>query len=126
MSNLSQPSLLGDIQKILFSDNIVKISEDLAVFPGHFPSSPMLPGIYSIQIALKYLEKTLQHRVKLHSIQRCKFNQPLLPGMTVYIESKLGIKDGNLQNVRIIFLNENNHNPRLISEINLAVEIIYE
>lgn len=111
---------------MLFPDSIVKIPEDLDVFAGHFPSFPMLPGIYSIQIALKHLEEKLQHRIKLHSIQRCKFHQPLLPGMVARIESKLGSKTGNVQNATVLLLSEDKLNAHTISEVNLVIEISYE
>lgn len=126
MPNLSQPSLLNDIEKMLCPDGTMRIPDNLDVFAGHFPSNPILPGIYSLQVALYYLQLNLHQRVKLHSIQRCKFNTPLLPGMLVHVETKLGPRTENLQNATVLLFSQDQPNAHPISEVHLIVEIMPE
>lgn len=126
MPNLSRPSLQNDIEKMISPDGIIRIPEDLDAFQGHFPSHPILPGIYSIQLSLYYLQLNLRRRVKLHSILRCKFNHPLVPGAIIYVESKLGIRTENLQNATVLLLSQDKPDFHPISEVHLIVEIIDE
>ena len=126
MPNSSQPSLLNDIAKMIAPDGIMRIPENLAAFQGHFPSNPILPGIYSIQLALGHLELKLRQRVKLHSIQRCKFNRPLVPGMVIQVESKLGTRTENRQSATVIFFSQDEPKAHPILEVHLVVEIVHE
>jgi 3-hydroxymyristoyl/3-hydroxydecanoyl-(acyl carrier protein) dehydratase len=105
-------------------DGMMKIPDDLDVFQGHFPSHPILPGIYSIQVALYYLELNLRRRVKLHAIQRCKFNRPLGPGMTIRVESELGARTGNMQSASVFLRSQDN--SHVISEVHFVVELVHE
>ncbi len=56
------------------------VHNDLPWFKGHFPSTPILPGLALVFIAVNLCEEIWATRPKSHSINRLKFNQVLQPG----------------------------------------------
>ena len=54
-------------------------------FSGHFPGTPVLPGICQIQCVLVLLEKVFKTEIKLFSVSRAKFLNPVLPKDNILI-----------------------------------------
>ena len=92
-----------DILAMLQEDNTIKIPQNLHVFAGHFVDNPIVPGIYSLELAVAIVGRTLQKNVTLHKIVRCKFKQPLLPNMELSSHVKLGSLEHNLQKAKVQF-----------------------
>ena len=74
------------------------VSINEAVFAGHFPNYPILPGVLQIG-AMAQLSKLLLQETSgipagseyvLSSIQRAKFRKPVTPGMALAIETRRG------------------------------------
>ncbi len=43
------------------------------IYQGHFPGHPVTPGVIQLQIVHELLEKHLNKKVKLISVDQCKF-----------------------------------------------------
>lgn len=96
------PLLLLDIAEIAedgkaaYGRRAVSIAE--AVFQGHFPGNPVLPGVLQVT-AMTQLAKVLllkghtpgiaAQRVTLKQVHRLKFRKPVLPGMVMSVEAKV-------------------------------------
>ena len=80
--------LLKDIlYQILGSENnesgvayTVRISDTHPIFKGHFPETPVLPGVCILQIFKELSEDALSHGKSLQysEIKQCKFQTPVL------------------------------------------------
>lgn len=52
-------------------------------FSGHFPGSPVLPGIAQISIVLDVIEKAAGHGVVLKKLYRTKYRRIIMPEESV-------------------------------------------
>ena len=58
------------------------------VFAGHFPSHPLLPGIFQIEMARIIAESALRAPLRVNAVTKAKFLRPIIPGETVREEWK--------------------------------------
>jgi len=54
--------------------------EELAVFAGHFPGAPLVPGVYLIEAARQAVERGLGRAVALAGVRDGRFVSPVRPG----------------------------------------------
>jgi 3-hydroxymyristoyl/3-hydroxydecanoyl-(acyl carrier protein) dehydratase len=47
--------------------------------PGHFPGSPVVPGVVVLDHVLKTMERWTQRAVTVSELRQVKFHAPLLP-----------------------------------------------
>jgi 3-hydroxymyristoyl/3-hydroxydecanoyl-(acyl carrier protein) dehydratase len=47
--------------------------------PGHFPGSPVVPGVVVLDHVLTAAESWRQHAVRVSGLRQVKFHAPLLP-----------------------------------------------
>lgn len=66
-------------------------------FAGHFPTRPLLPGIFQIEIARFAAELLLQQPLFLREVTKAKFLRPIIPEETVRVELKLAEKADMMQ-----------------------------
>ena len=68
----------------------ISIDPDHAIFGGHFPGSPVLPGVVQLQIVKELLEKHLERPLRTKAMRTSKFLQVINPKETpdVYIDIK--------------------------------------
>lgn len=61
------------------STYVLRVSETLPLFKGHFPGSPVLPGVCILQIFKELAETDLAVETpqRYHEIKQCKFLQPI-------------------------------------------------
>jgi 3-hydroxymyristoyl/3-hydroxydecanoyl-(acyl carrier protein) dehydratase len=59
------------------------------VFAGHFPSRPLLPGIFQLEMARAAVEIILNCPLTVREVSKAKFQRPILPDETVRLELKL-------------------------------------
>lgn len=59
-----------------------------AVFAGHFPGHPLLPGIFQIEMARVVAESMLHAALQVRAVTKAKFLRPIIPGETVRVELK--------------------------------------
>ncbi|MCF0056428.1 3-hydroxyacyl-ACP dehydratase [Dyadobacter sp. CY356] len=69
----------------------ISLNPDHIIFEGHFPDSPVLPGVVQLQIVKELLEKYLGRTLKMKTMRSAKFLQVINPKETpdVYIDIKL-------------------------------------
>jgi len=62
------------------------------VFQGHFPGSPVLPGVVQLEMVKAVLSKALEKPFALKEMSTCKFLEVLnpdeTPELTIYIQYK--------------------------------------
>ncbi|THD43309.1 hydroxymyristoyl-ACP dehydratase [Enterobacteriaceae bacterium ML5] len=81
------PEVLSQ-QKISDSSLILelRLPADLFWFKGHFPSSPILPGVTQINWVMEYASAVFGLDNRFSGMEVVKFQRPLLPGETVRVQ----------------------------------------
>ena len=75
------------------------LSINEAVFAGHFPGHPILPGVLQIAAMAQLSEMLCQHmnggrRCFLSALKRIKFRRPVFPGAAMQVKSELQGRSG--------------------------------
>jgi 3-hydroxymyristoyl/3-hydroxydecanoyl-(acyl carrier protein) dehydratase len=70
---------------------------DDSTFAGHFPTRPILPGIFQIEIARQMAEGIVKHSLTVREITKAKFLWPIVPEETIRVELKLIQKEETIQ-----------------------------
>lgn len=68
----------------------IELNEDHAIFEGHFPGAPVVPGVCQIQIVNEIASEVLQRKLTLRQARNIKFTHVIDP-------SKHNILDIDLQ-----------------------------
>lgn len=63
----------------------LKLDASMPCFDGHFPESPILPGIAHIHLVCNLIETHLGCPIAITSLGRVKFTSPCSPGMDLII-----------------------------------------
>jgi 3-hydroxymyristoyl/3-hydroxydecanoyl-(acyl carrier protein) dehydratase len=66
-------------------------------FAGHFPTRPLLPGVFQLEIARFAAELLLNSPLHVREITKAKFLRPIIPEETVRVELKLAEKTDTIQ-----------------------------
>ncbi len=66
-------------------------------FAGHFPTRPLLPGVFQLEMARVAAEVVLNCPLAVREITKGKFQRPIGPAETVRVEMKLSEKDGTIR-----------------------------
>jgi 3-hydroxymyristoyl/3-hydroxydecanoyl-(acyl carrier protein) dehydratase len=74
----------------------LRIPDDLAYFPGHFPQAPVLPGAVQIAWALQFAASRLGTSLRCREMEALKFQRLLQPGDTVTLALRLDRARGKL------------------------------
>ena len=69
-------------------------SADDPVFAGHFPTRPILPGIFQLEIVRLAAGWTREKSFTVKEIAKAKFQRPILPGETLKLNLNLTEADG--------------------------------
>ena len=82
------PSIINT--EILAPDSLrleLKIDAELDFFEGHFPSTPILPGVTQVHLAEYYGRKLMPHLIPAQkyfsALETLKFQEVIRPGNTV-------------------------------------------
>lgn len=70
---------------------------DDPTFAGHFPTRPLLPGVFQLEIALVAAETVLNQPLTVREITKAKFLRPIIPAEIVRVELKLTEKPDTIQ-----------------------------
>lgn len=73
------------------------------LFAGHFPSQPLLPGVFQLEMARLGAEWLLGQDLSVREISRAKFLRPILPGQLIRMNLKVS-EDEESVAVRASFL----------------------
>ena len=70
------------------------IAETYPLFKGHFPGSPVLPGVCILQIFKELAETTLEtgHSFMYSEIKQCKFLLPVAMNKPIHVKVFLTLK----------------------------------
>ena len=68
-----------------------------AVFAGHFPGHPLLPGIFQLEITRGMAESVLGGKLSVRAVTKAKFLRPIIPGETVRVALKSTEKADTIQ-----------------------------
>ena len=66
-------------------------------FAGHFPTRPLLPGVFQLEIARVAAELVLKTPLAVREITKAKFLRPIIPDETVRVELKWAEKADMMQ-----------------------------
>ncbi len=66
-------------------------------FAGHFPTRPLLPGVFQVEIARMTAELILKQSLSVREITKAKFLRPIIPDETLRVELKLAEKTDMIQ-----------------------------
>ena len=66
-------------------------------FAGHFPTRPLLPGVFQLEIARVAAELVLKTPLFIREITKAKFLRPIIPDETVRVELKVAEKADMMQ-----------------------------
>lgn len=72
----------------------VRLNADHAVFAGHFPGNPVLPGVCSLQIVRECASLLAGRPLRYVSIRESKFLSVITPDTLLEVDVRLA--DGNL------------------------------
>ena len=72
------------------------IPHDLVYFDGHFPGSPVVPGVVQIQWAIELARRYLGADGTFAGMDALKFQHVMLPGISVTLSLRWGASDGKL------------------------------
>lgn len=78
---------------------IIELNKNHPIYEGHFPGSPIVPGVCSIEMMKECAEFYLNTSLYYDSIEQCKFLSPIDPVKTALLTISL----------QIISLNENEY-----------------
>ncbi|WP_159471667.1 3-hydroxyacyl-ACP dehydratase [Dyadobacter sp. 3J3] len=77
----------------------ISINPDHAIFAGHFPGSPILPGVLQLQIVKELLEKHLGRTLKMKTMRTTKFLNVINPKETRNVYLDIKFKSGEVLEV---------------------------
>lgn len=70
---------------------------DLAVFAGHFPGHPLVPGVAVIALIQAACEQVFSAAIRIAVVERCKWKTPTVPGERLQLNIIAGAADENHQ-----------------------------
>lgn len=66
-------------------------------FAGHFPTRPVLPGVFQLELVRLAAELVLHCSLGVREITKAKFLRPIAPNELVRVELKLSENDNMIQ-----------------------------
>lgn len=57
----------------------VRLNPDCEVYEGHFPGTPVSPGVCNIRMVLECAEQAAGHALRMRKLNRCRFTTLLTP-----------------------------------------------
>ena len=92
--------LAGDFCKIIFLDKsndgfkvIVELLPDHPVYKGHFPTQPVVPGVYTLVLVRECASIVIGRDMEYANIKECKFVSALLPTEGLKVTLDFSLKD---------------------------------
>jgi len=77
----------------------IKIDVNHAIFEGHFPGSPVTPGVVQLQMVKEILENHLQKNLRMKTMRTCKFLRIINPIVTPVIHFEIKFAEGEYLDV---------------------------
>ncbi|MCE7065847.1 3-hydroxyacyl-ACP dehydratase [Dyadobacter sp. CY326] len=86
----------------LSPENIIAgivINPDHSIFEGHFPGSPVTPGVVQMQIVKEIVESQLSRKLVMKHMRTCKFLEVLNPNENPSVRISIKYKQTELLEV---------------------------
>lgn len=74
-----------------------RFGADDPVFAGHFPTYPLLPGIFQLEMTRSAAEWVLNCPLAVREVSKAKFQRPILPGEIARVELKWSETGGTIR-----------------------------
>jgi hypothetical protein len=74
----------------------VAITPDLAVLDGHFPGTPVLPGVAQLHWAIEYARSCFALPGRFLRAEALKFQRPVLPTVRLELSLRWRVETGQL------------------------------
>lgn len=76
-------------------NTMVRLQPGHPIFKGHFPGSPVVPGVVQLQIVKEILENYLSQEIRLSGLKTCKFLKVINPEVNteLYFEISLNFQE---------------------------------
>jgi 3-hydroxymyristoyl/3-hydroxydecanoyl-(acyl carrier protein) dehydratase len=65
------------------------VPADHPALPGHFPGTPVVPGVVVLDHVLSAGERWLLRSIRAQGLKQVKFHSPLLPGETADVSLEI-------------------------------------
>ena len=88
---------LDEVRPCVHSVKSLRLPRDLFYFEGHFPASPILPGVVQLDWAVRYAKEYLGLDGSFLKLEVLKFQQVLQPGDTASLNLSLNTEKGQLK-----------------------------
>ena len=75
----------------------IALAPELVVFDGHFPGSPILPGVAQVDWAIAFARERFAMPPRFVRMDGLKFSQPALPGMRLDLDLQWNAATATLQ-----------------------------
>jgi 3-hydroxyacyl-[acyl-carrier-protein] dehydratase len=104
-------ALAENIHNLSVSDDVTSAEakmyfpEGFAGFDGHFPGSPLLPGVLMLKCGVLIAEIITAQNLKIKKIHQAKFTKSLFPGQTAEFKLKLN-RENNKFRINVVILHE--------------------
>jgi len=72
-------------EKNKISDLEIKFQSDHPVFEGHFPGTPIVPGVVILENIFRFLEENICNEIIIDKLEQVKFRTPLLPNQKLKV-----------------------------------------
>jgi len=103
----------GNTAKVL-----LEINPAHAIFEGHFPGQPVVPGVCMMQMVKEIAEKVLEKEIRLVKADQIKFLAPLIPAenQPLQMELKFTARENSETGVDAQLVNETEVTAQLVNE----------
>lgn len=90
---------LYHIQRVAFTDGkltaSVTLNPEHAVFSGHFPGQPILPGVCQLALVKELLQRHLQKKLRLTQADQVKFMAMVDPRRTPELQMSIQLSEAD-------------------------------
>jgi 3-hydroxyacyl-[acyl-carrier-protein] dehydratase len=73
-----------------------RFGPQLAVFRGHFPGRPLVPGVFIIEMVRLAAERGVGRRCRISRVASAKFTGEIAPGELVVVTGSAAAREGGL------------------------------
>jgi 3-hydroxyacyl-[acyl-carrier-protein] dehydratase len=101
--------LLNDFYELLYQDivdeqlvSVVKLYPEHAIFEGHFPDHPVVPGVVQLQIIKELLSLHLERTVRLSGLKACKFLKVINPLEISELRFEIAINEQDVIHINVV------------------------
>lgn len=90
---------------------VLTLNPQHALYQGHFPEHPIVPGVCMLQLIKECTENICRHSLQYAQISSCKFLSPIDPTQTDKLELTLSLKETEAGEVGLLAEGNTNNTP---------------